>query len=105
MHLLNVYFKTWHSSMGPMVVHTASIRGKQLKEVKGHTRAYPFLLKDPQVAEEHCKGETAMSFKRRTHRQTLKFANEADSPQNCKNSSSGSVKGVKGMTCVAIPVK
>lgn len=29
---------------------------------RGHTRTYPFLLKDPQVAEEHCKGQTTMLF-------------------------------------------
>ncbi|CAH3024406.1 unnamed protein product [Porites evermanni] len=74
-------------------------RGETVKtSERGHTRAYPFHIKgrqnDERIQESHL---TAMTFERRTHQQTLKFAKKAHSLR-ASGKSSSSVKGVKGMT-------
>ena len=65
---------------------------------RGHTRAYPFHIKADLQSEQERQGkhQTGRSFERRTHTQTLKFANEAERLKvNGKLNSA--VKGVKGM--------
>lgn len=71
---------------------------------RGHTMAYPFHVKGQQNVERIQETQlTAMTFERRTHEQTLKFAKEAESLRGSGKPSS-SVKGVKGMAwCMFLP--